>query len=375
LCDKKGNMDMNENAMMDCIKAEPDVIREILDNREYYCGDFVKHFMTHPVKRVYLSGHGSPYNAGVVVGFMMEKLLKVEAATSYPTLFMNHSGFNVNGMYEPEEMLVICPAQSGRTRGPVYVARKAREMGIPVICTTLLRDGVLARECDIVIEKRSGDEESFPETKGHVASMAILMLCVVEAAYALGRILKSEYDGYLEAFESLPRSVALAAERTLSWYEAHRQVLLEAGSFTFLGYGANYATAVEGGLKLLETTLKPCMSYECEEFMHGQNQPVKEGSVLFFLCPREPERDRMDELVQWCRRHTHNCFMVASPDDPVTDVHSIVSDFVECEFLTAIEYLIPFQVLSHVAARDMGLSSVVANHDDAGKELNVRFES
>ena len=26
---------MNENAMMDCIKAEPDVIREILDNREY----------------------------------------------------------------------------------------------------------------------------------------------------------------------------------------------------------------------------------------------------------------------------------------------------------------------------------------------------
>ena len=351
------------------------VIREILDNREYYCGDFVKHFMTHPVKRVYLSGHGSPYNAGVVVGFMMEKLLKVEAATSYPTLFMNHSGFNVNGMYEPEEMLVICPAQSGRTRGPVYVARKAREMGIPVICTTLLRDGVLARECDIVIEKRSGDEESFPETKGHVASMAILMLCVVEAAYALGRILKSEYDGYLEAFESLPRSVALAAERTLSWYEAHRQVLLEAGSFTFLGYGANYATAVEGGLKLLETTLKPCMSYECEEFMHGQNQPVKEGSVLFFLCPREPERDRMDELVQWCRRHTHNCFMVASPDDPVTDVHSIVSDFVECEFLTAIEYLIPFQVLSHVAARDMGLSSVVANHDDAGKELNVRFES
>ena len=375
MCDKKGNMDKNENAMMYCIKAEPDVIREILDNREYYCGDFVKHFMTHPVKRVYLSGHGSPYNAGVVVGFMMEKLLKVEAATSYPTLFMNHSGFNVNGMYGPEEMLVICPAQSGRTRGPVYVARKAREMGIPVICTTLLRDGVLARECDIVIEKRSGDEESFPETKGHVASMAILMLCVVEAAYALGRILKSEYDGYLEAFESLPRSVALAAERTLSWYEAHRQVLLEAGSFTFLGYGANYATAVEGGLKLLETTLKPCMSYECEEFMHGQNQPVKEGSVLFFLCPREPERDRMDELVQWCRRHTHNCFMVASPDDPVTDAHSIVSDFVECEFLTAIEYLIPFQVLSHVAARDMGLSSVVANHDDAGKELNVRFES
>lgn len=365
---------MNENAMMDCIKAEPDVIREILENKEFYCGDFVRHFLTHPVKRVYLSGHGSPYNAGVVIRFMMEKLLKVEASAEYPTLFLNHSGFNINGTYKPEEMLVICPAQSGRTRGPVYVAAKARELGIPVICTTMIKDGVLARECDIVIEKRSGDEESFPETKGHVASMVILMLCVAEAAFALHRLTKEEYDRFMDAFTALPESIERVTKRTLAWYEGHRGILLKADNYTFLGYGANYATAVESGLKLLETTLKPCMSYECEEFMHGQNQPVDEGSVLFFLCPREPERSRMDELVAWCRRHTKNCFMVASPDDPMADEHAIVSDFVECEFLTAIEYLIPFQILSFILAKDMGLSSVVANHDDAGKELNVRFE-
>lgn len=365
---------MNERVMMDYIKSEPEVVQEILDNRDYYCKEFVEHFLKHPIKRVYLSGHGSPYNAGMVLRFMMEKLLKVEVSIDYPTLFMNHCSFNANQIYKPSEMLLICPAQSGRTTGPVYAARKAKALGIPVICTTTLKNGVLAKECDIIIEKRTGDEESFPETKGHLASMAILMVCVVETAYALDRITFEQYNTYQRAFADLPRSIEEVTKATLNWYEEHKQILLEADSITFLGYGVNYATAVEGGLKILETTLKPCMSYECEEYMHGQNQPVAKDSILFFLCPKEPEQKRMHDLVRWCRRHTDHCFMITSFEDEVADAHAIKSRFVECEFLTAIEYLIPFQVLSFVMARDMGLSCVVANHYNAGKELGVRFE-
>lgn len=367
---------MNENAMMDCIKAEPAVIQEILDNKDFYCKAFIEHFMTHPVKRIYLSGHGSPYNAGVVIRFMLEKLLNTETSIEYPTLFMNHCSFNANGIYKPEEMLLICPAQSGRTKGPVYAARKARELGIPVVCTTLLKDGVLAEECDIVIEKRSGPEESFPETKGHIASMMILMLCIVETAFRLKKLAKEEYGMYMRAFEALPGSIERVCDRTLKWYENHKNILLNGDNYTFIGYGANFATAVEGGLKLLETTLKPCMSYECEEFMHGQNEAVTKGSILFFLCPKEPEQKRIHDLIAWSRKYTENCFMITSCDDPMADEHAITNDFVECEFLTAIEYLIPFQVLSYMVSRDMGLSSVIANHDDDGadQELNIRFE-
>lgn len=366
---------MNEQAMIEYIKQEPEILRNIYLNKDKYCKEFVEHFKHHNVKRVYISGNGSAYNAGVIIRYMMEKVLKVEASVDYPSMFNNHCNYNANGIYKPDEMLLICPAQTGRTRGPVYAARKAKQMGIPVVCTTLLSDGILAKACDIVIDKETGPEESFAETKGHLATIGILILCVAEAAYALGRISDEEYQHYMTSFASLPDSCSDAIEATEKWYAENKDTLLHADYLTFLGFGANYATAVEGGLKILETTLKPCVSYECEEYMHGQNQPVGKDSVIFFLCPKEAEQDRMHDLIEWCRDYSENCFLISSPDDAHTDSKGLKARFTECEFLTGIEYLIPFQVLSYLMARDMGLSTVVANHDDAGKELNVRFES
>ena len=365
---------MNENIMMEYIYSEPQLLEELLENRQYLCENFVKHFKSHSVKRVYFSGNGSPYNASAVIRYMIEKLLRVEASVEYPSMFNNHCSFNANGVYKPDEMLLICPAQSGRTTGPVYAARKARSLGIPVVCTTLIKSGVLAGECDIIIDKGTGMEKSFPETKGHVATLAILMLCVIETAHELKTITEEEYQHYITSFASLANSCRAVIDATEAWYEKHKDVLLKAKDLVFLGYGTGYPTAVEGGLKILETTLIPCMSYECEEYMHGQNQAVTADSVIFFICPREPEQARMHELLTWCRQHTQHCFLLAHTDDPLADNCSLCCDFTDCEFLSAIEYLIPFQIISHRMARDMGMSTIVAHHDDAGKELHVRFE-
>lgn len=158
----------DENTMLRYIEAEPDDIRRIVRDRERYTAAFVKHFLSHPVKRVYLSGNGSPHSVCVVAGMCMERLLGVEASSSLPAVLNRHTPFNANGVYRPEEMLLICPAQTGRTTGPIESARLARAAGIPVLCTTLSPGGALARECDIVIEKPTGFEESFPESRGHV---------------------------------------------------------------------------------------------------------------------------------------------------------------------------------------------------------------
>lgn len=366
---------MNEQIMMEYIRQEPEILRNIYQHKDRYCKAFVEHFQHHDVKRVYISGNGSAYNAGVIIRYMIEKVLKIEASVEYPSMFNNHCTYNANGIYKPDEMLLICPAQTGRTRGPVYAAQKAKKMGIPVVCTTLLKDGVLAKECDIVIDKGTGSEESFAETKGHLATIGILILCVAEAAYALGRISEEEYQHYMTSFMQLIDSCNDAIVATEKWYAENKEALLQASYLTFLGFGANYATAVEGGLKILETTLKPCMSYECEEYMHGQNQPVDKDSVIFFLCPKEAEQNRMHDLIEWCRNYSDHCFLISSPDDAYADGKALTARFTECEFLTGIEYLIPFQVLSYLMARDMGLSTIISNHDDAGKQLNVRFES
>ena len=104
----------DENTMLRYIEAEPDDIRRIVRDRERYTAAFVKHFLSHPVKRVYLSGNGSPHSVCVVAGMCMERLLGVEASSSLPAVLNRHTPFNANGVYRPEEMLLICRSAPGR---------------------------------------------------------------------------------------------------------------------------------------------------------------------------------------------------------------------------------------------------------------------
>ena len=365
---------MNENAMIECIREESEVINEILKNKDTYTKEFVTHFKNHDVKRVYLSGHGSPYNVGGVLRFMIEQLLHVEVSVDYASLFNHHLSFNANGIYKSEEMVLICPAQSGRTSGPVDAAKKAQELHIPVICTTLLKEGILAQNSNIVIHKQSGEEESFPETKGHIASLAILLLCVLETAHELNKIDEESYLKYLEAFHQMPTFISEIIDKSEKWYDENRKLLLAAHDLTFIGYGENYATAIEGSLKILETTLKPCLSYECEEYMHGQNQPVNEKSVIFMIASQGKECHRVQALAKWCREKGAHVIVIGNQSDMTLIEDDLAIPVHSCAYLSTIEYLIPFQVISYYMAKDMGLSSVVANHDDAGKELGVRYE-
>ena len=143
----------NADIMMNHIDEVPGLVEQLIAEKKDITSDFVRLFQTHDIKRIYLSGSGSPSNACAVLKYAATKLLGIETTWSYPSLFNNHEGFNVGGKYRPEEMMLICPAETGRTKGSVIAARNARQLGIPVVCTTLYPDGVLGRECDVVIQR------------------------------------------------------------------------------------------------------------------------------------------------------------------------------------------------------------------------------
>lgn len=366
---------MNETYMLDYIRYESTMVKEIVANRDSYISELVEILASGKIKRIYFSGHGSPYNVGEIIRLMMSKLLHMEVTNDCPTLFNNHLDFNVNSIYNKEELLLICPAQSGKTSGPFNAAMKAKKLGIKTVCLTINPKGLLAENSDIVIDKKSGDEISFAETKGHIASLTIMMLSVIEAAYKLETITRVQYERFINGFDKVVLSMSEAVTSTMEWYQKHRDILMKQSYFTFVGYGPNYVTANEGGLKILETTLLPCLCYELEEYMHGKNQLVSSDSVIFFIAPKEKEQDRMFKLYEWCKKISKNCILISNFDNEFIDDNSITCNFSEVEFLTTLEYLIPFQVISYLLANDLGKSTVIANHNNAGNELQTRIMS
>lgn len=366
----------DENTMLRYIEAEPDDIRRIVRDRERYTAAFVKHFLSHPVKRVYLSGNGSPHSVCVVAGMCMERLLGVEASSSLPAVLNRHTPFNANGVYRPEEMLLICPAQTGRTTGPIESARLARAAGIPVLCTTLSPGGALARECDIVIEKPTGFEESFPESRGHVASMVILLLCAVEAARALGRLDADEYRRWMDGFERLPESCGRAADAAKAWYADHRGMMLAAGRLPLCGVRPllrdapgvlpedprDHPQALDGlragGVPPRQRLRRQGGLGRLFRLRRGRPRAGTGAGNLPVVCEKE----------QKLRARLFGAHPRRQPN-------WLVSDFLDLPFLSAVEYLVPFQVLSHLTARELGLSTLTQAYPEIFTELHAIVEA
>lgn len=359
--------------MLKHIAEEPLLIRSLLDNRKAVTEKFCDIFLKNKIRRAYFSGSGSPANACEVLRFFCEKLLKVEASYCIPTVFNHHFDFNTRD-YAPNELLLICPAESGRTKGTVLAAQHARELGIHTVCSTFNLHGLLAGICDVALYKPSGLEIALPSTKGHVLGIFLFLLSFVEAAYVTGKIERLEYARCIDAFYKASNAMEDAQEKASAWFREYQDEIMDSGSYWFIGYGANYATAKECALKFLECTKRPSFGYEQEEFMHGPLCAVKSSDMVFFLCAEDgKEKERMYELFRFCRQITPRCVMIQRESDEEAGVMPLPFAMTGTEMTSVLELLVPMQVLAYHVADCLGYDLTQHSKNSAGKAMSLSF--
>ncbi|MFA7196880.1 MAG: SIS domain-containing protein [Clostridiales bacterium] len=365
----------NNEAMIHEIAQEPDLFRHVLRNRKRYTEDFVKIFRKKPIKRIYLVGSGSPSHLSETLRCAAISMLGVEASAPLPSLFLYHDAFNASGAYRPEEMLLICPVESGKTKGPVIAAQKANELRIPVVCTTLDETGILAGLSDVVIKKPSGAEKAPPTTKGHSIGLFILLLCFLEAARETGRMSAEAYAAYDAGFQQMAGNVNANRLQVQEWYRRRQSDVMASERYWFLAYGANYGTATEAVLKFIESHQKPTFAYELEEFLHGPLCAVRPEDVVFFLAAEDcQEKERMLQLYHAMKPDYPNCTLVRSSKDAPADDWDLPLDTCGLPFLNALEYLIPVQVLAYEIADAAGIDVTVWTTQKIRSQMKPGFD-
>lgn len=363
----------NHSIMLEHIAQEPELIRGLLKSRKDVTAEFCKIFQENQIKRVYFSGSGSPANVCEVLSFFCEKLLCVEASRCVPCVFNNHLDFNTRD-YSPNEILLICPAESGRTKGTVIAARHARARGIHTVCSTFNLKGILAETCDVVLYKPSGREIALPSTKGHVMGIFLFLLCFVETAFSTGKIDGVRYAECIGAFHKAAQAMEDSQVRATEWFERFHEEIMDSGSYWFIGYGANLGTAKECALKFLECTRRASFGYELEEFMHGPLCAVKGTDMIFFLCAEDgAEKKRMYELANYCRRITPRCVTIQSVGDMNKGEMSLPIPMTGNEMTSVLELLVPVQVLAYNVADCLGFDLTQHSRNSAWKAMDLSF--
>jgi glutamine---fructose-6-phosphate transaminase (isomerizing) len=185
----------------------------------------------------------------------------VELQTGLPTCLIAPSLATAYGN-DPtgfDSWLLVALSQSGRTPEIVDLARRHAAAGARVVAVTNDPDSDLAQASHLTIALNAGAELAVPATKTVTAQM--LAVLAIASGLGLGGLTTSQV-------EVLPEAVAGVLGDTEAPARA-AQVLAAHNRLAVVGRGACYPAALEGALKLQETTGLMAHGFSTADFRHG----------------------------------------------------------------------------------------------------------
>ena len=233
------------------------------------------------LRRIYIIGCGSAYHVGVTGKYVIEKLTRIPVEVDLASEFRYR-----NPILEENSMVIII-SQSGETADSLAALRKAQEMGVKVLGVVNVVGSTIAREADNVLYTWAGPEISVATTKAYSTQLAALYLLAVMFGDIRGTITPEEYTELLQELRSLPDKIQeiLGDKERIQWFASK---YANAQDVFFLGRGVDYATSLEGSLKLKEISYIHSEAYAAGELKHGTISLIEDG-VLTVAVVTQPD--------------------------------------------------------------------------------------
>ncbi|MDR2634884.1 MAG: SIS domain-containing protein, partial [Clostridiales bacterium] len=166
--------------------------------------------------------------------------------------------------------LYVVVSQSGRSPDTVTMLRNAKRNGALTVAVTNASDSPIAREADFLLSLEAGEERAVAATKTFTAELAALAILAEALNGAAG---------------ALTPAVAEKAREVTEASVTPDAVLQASQSAIILSRGLTEAVAKEFALKITETTYKFTFASSTNEFKHGPQALVADGTPVILLAP------------------------------------------------------------------------------------------
>jgi len=258
------------------IFEEPAVIRKTIDEERERTQKIAHVIISAGYEMIYITGSGTSYHAGLASQYALANL------TDLMTSIIPASEFQ---RWVPSKMarkvLLMAISQSGESSDLLEAVHAALDRGMTVLAVTNTPGSKLQQLSKYYLLPRSGKEVAVPATKTYVTQlMSIFMLSTELATQTIDpEELARARNGLYEAPSLLERTLESLNSRIQEIAERYREKNL----LFLLGSGPNYATALEGALKLKETCTIYAEGFAIREFLHGPMRLVDERTLVAMI--------------------------------------------------------------------------------------------
>jgi glucosamine--fructose-6-phosphate aminotransferase (isomerizing) len=300
-------------------------------------------------QRVLLFGCGSACHAALIGEYLIEELAGMPADVDCA------SELRYRNPIIEEGTLGIAISQSGETADTVAALREVQTKGALVLGVVNSVGSTIARETDAGVYLHAGPEIGVASTKAFTSQVAVLAMLAV----FLGRRRQLSPERTFQILSELQR-IPDKIERALELNSQIRDLaarLADRENWLFLGRGINSPVALEGALKLKETSYIHAEGLPAAEMKHGPIALINEGMPVVVLATRDHTYDKIMGNIEEVRSRGGHVIAVANEDD---DAIAGVADEVifvpaTLPLLSPLINCVPLQMLAYHMANLRGL--------------------
>ena len=316
------------------------------------------------LEHIVIQACGTSWHAGLVARHWFEDLCGI------PVTVEVSSELRAANCVRNGNTIMLAISQSGETADTLAALRSVQGRDIKSLAVLNSSRSAIDREVDSTVYIHAGPEIGVASTKAYTAQLFTLLTIALYFA----RIRKTMPDRVYKEITARMRELPRLMKRTLtldrSVREAARQ-LYEARDFLFLGRGLNYPTALEGALKLKETTYVHATGYPAGELKHGPIALIDEGVPVICIAPRDSVYEKMITNVAQAKARKGRIIAVGTRGDrSLTEFAETVFLVPEThEYLTPLLTVLPLQLLAYNIALLRGVD--VDNPRSLAKAVTV----
>jgi len=342
--------------MLKEIHEQPDVIRNILTDKLTGCDEPIQLNEVKLTKdelkklnRIQVVACGTSLHAAMVGKYIIESLCSI------PVDVEPSSEYIYRKTVTDENTLVIGVSQSGETADTITAIRQSKARNSHILVITNRPDSTMARDADSLLPVNAGIEVSVAATKSYVAQLVSFYLLAIYIAEIQGKMDKDTLTNIKNELVILPQKIEMILAHKED-IQACARMYSNSRNFIYIARGINYATALEGALKLKEISYINATGYPAGELKHGPIAMLDETLPVLSILMSGMVYDKI--LSNSEEAKARNAKMIALTDSDDENLKELFDFIIKVpkvqEMVSPILSIVPLQLLAYYIAEFLG---------------------
>ncbi len=338
-----------DHYMLKEIYEQPKVIKEIFDR--YIEKSYVYDVDLTRYTSIHIVACGSAMHAGMVGKYLFENYAHI------PTTVEVASEYRYKNQLIDSSTLVIIISQSGETADTLAALRIAKEKGAFTLAIVNAVGSSIAREATKCTYTYAGPEIAVATTKGYSTQVSILSTIALDIAKKKLLISRDIESKIYNDFKNIDTLINKVLNMNVEYLDIANSIY-EDNDLFFIGRGIDYATCMEGSLKLKEISYMHSEAYAAGELKHGTISLIEQKTPVIAIATNEDLYEKTVSNIKETK--ARGAFVIFISTDNFNNLN--ISEFADLsiilpkttEFVQAILVTISLQMIAYETAKLRG---------------------